>query len=49
MVETTRKLYDGVKKLQTSSAITLHVVLSIFLIEQGSPQSKPVDAPNSQT
>jgi hypothetical protein len=25
------------------------VVLSIFLREQGSPQSKPVDAPNSQT
>lgn len=25
------------------------VVLSIFLREQGSPQSKPVDAPHSQT
>lgn len=25
------------------------VVLSIFLREQGSPQSKPVDAPDSQT
>ena len=25
------------------------VILSIFLREQGSPQSKPVDAPNSET
>jgi hypothetical protein len=25
------------------------VILSIFLREKGSPQSKPVDAPNSET
>jgi len=30
-------------------SILAMVVLSIFLREQGSPESKPVDAPNSQT
>jgi hypothetical protein len=30
-------------------AIAAMVVLSIFLRQQGSPESKPVDAPHAQT
>jgi hypothetical protein len=47
---TTRFWYESFQNWQSEFlAILAMVVLSIFLRQRGSPESKPVDAPHSET
>jgi hypothetical protein len=49
-VQTSRFWFESFQNWQSEFlAIAAMVLLSIFLRQRGSPESKPVDAPNSQT